>query len=397
MLLASIAITGLLMGVRYLGVLQPWELRAFDQLMQLRPHDMPDSRILVITVTEEDVKAQHAEKPQGSLSDKSLAQLLEKLEPYQPAAIGLDIYRDYAVGKDYPKLAERMHKSHRLVAVCKVSNPQGKSGVAPPPEVSSDNLGFSDILLDGDRVVRRHYLALTPPPLSACDASYALSVQLALRYLYDKGVELKFPAKDTWQLGKLKFKPLETHTGGYQGIDHRGHQILLNYRSSPSPDAIAPQITLTDVLGGKFNPAIVKDKIVLIGTTAKSYEDYSLTPYIYQGRSQTIPGVMLQAQMVSQLVSAVLDGRPLLWSWPLWGEVIWVWGWSVTGGLLALYLRRPSYLVLAVGVGFVVLYSSASILLIVLGCWIPLVPATLALAGNNIILSTCFNSLSKQK
>ncbi len=384
MLLTSMAITGLLMGVRYLGVLQPLELKAFDQMLQLRPPEIPDPRLLIVTVTEADVQAQQSENLRGSLSDKSLAQLLEKLEPYQPAAIGLDIYRDYGVGKDYPKLAQRMQKSDRLVAVCRVSNPQtDTSGVAPPPEVSVDRLGFSDILLDADNVVRRHYLALTPPPSSSCNASYALSVQLALRYLYTKGIKLQFTQEGAWQLGKLKFKPLEAHTGGYQGIDSRGHQILLNYRSSPSPKEIASQITLRQVLEGKLNAPAVKDKIVLIGTTAESFRDYSLTPYTFQGKLQTIPGVILQAQMVSQLLSAALDERTLLWSWSIWGEVIWVWGWSVIGGLLAWYWRRPSYLGLAVGVGFVVLYSSASVLLISLGCWVPLVPAALALAGTS--------------
>ncbi len=221
MAVASVAITGLLMGVRYLGVLQPLELKAFDQLMQLRPVEKPDSRLLVITVTEEDVRSQQAEKPRGSLSDKYLSQLLEKLERYQPAAIGLDIYRDYAVDNNYPKLTKQIQNS-RFVAVCQVRSPKDKLGVAPPPEVDSENSGFSDILLDDDNVVRRHYLALTPPPGSVCNASYALSVQLALRYLYNKGIKLQFTQNGAWQLGKLKFKPLEAHTGGYQGIDASG-------------------------------------------------------------------------------------------------------------------------------------------------------------------------------
>ncbi len=397
-LMASMAITGLLMGVRYLGVLQPLELKALDQLMQLRPSEIPDSRLLVITVTEEDVRSQQSEKPRGSLSDKALAQLLEKLEPYQPAAIGLDIYRDYEVDKDYPQLAKRMHTSDRLVAVCKVSNPRtGKSGVSPPPEVPSDRLGFSDILLDTDNVVRRHYLALTPPPFSVCNASYALNVQLALRYLYNQGIKLEFTQDGAWQLGKLKFKPLEAHTGGYQGIDALGHQILLNYRYSRSPEAIAPQITLGQVLAGKLNAAAVKDRIILVGTTAQSFRDYSLTPYTVQGKSQTIAGVILQAQMVSQLLSAALDGRALLWSWSIWGEVIWVWGWSVTGGLLAWYLRRRGYLVLAVGVGFVALYGSSLMLLISFGCWVPLVPTALALGGSSIVVFGFVNSSSNLK
>ena len=37
------------------------ELRAFDQLMRLRADEKPDSRLLVVTITEEDVQAQNQE------------------------------------------------------------------------------------------------------------------------------------------------------------------------------------------------------------------------------------------------------------------------------------------------------------------------------------------------
>ncbi|MCC5669524.1 CHASE2 domain-containing protein [Nostoc sp. CHAB 5784] len=399
LLLISMAMTGILTGVRYLGVLQPLELSAFDQLLRLRPPEKPDSRLLIVTVTEEDVQAQKQDKPQGSLSDKSLAQLLEKLETYQPQVIGLDIYRDYPVGKDYPALAERMRKSDRFVGVCQLSDSQaGKLGVKPPPEVSPKSLGFSDIAVDSDNVVRRHLLALTPSPSSPCTAPYALSVQLALRYLYAKGIKLQFTPDGAWQLGKLTFKPIEAHTGGYQGIDAFGHQILLNYRSSGSLEAIAPRITLQQVLTGKLNANAVKDKIIIIGTTAETYRDYWLTPYTTpQGKLQAIPGVFLQAQMVSQLLSTALDGQPLLWTWPLWGEVIWVWGWSFLGGLLTANLHRFTYLSLAGGIAIISLYASCFIFFIVYSCWVPLIPAMLALGGNSLMVTTYLNIKFKNK
>lgn len=390
----TIAVTGLLLGIRYLGMLQSWEIKAFDYLMQMRPHELQDSRLLVVKVTEEDVKAQKSEPRRGSLSDKYLAQLLEKLAVHQPAAIGLDIYRDYPASKDYPELAKRMQQSN-FVGICKVSNSEGKFGVAPPPEASQDYLGFSDILADEDSVVRRHYLALDPPPSSPCNTPYAFSVRLALNYLGKKGIKLKFTPEGLWQLGKLKFKPLENHTGGYQRIDASGHQILLNYRSSPSPDKIVRQISVGDVLAGKLNPSAVKDKIIIIGTTAETFKDYSLTPYNIRGKSRIIPGVVLQAQMVSQLLSAVLDERPLIWTWSIWGEVIWIWGFSLTGGLIAFYLRKPIYLVIAVGTGLTIVYLSSLILLSSSGCWVPLVPAGLAFLGSNLIVKTSQKSLSQ--
>ncbi|MCF2146378.1 CHASE2 domain-containing protein [Desmonostoc muscorum LEGE 12446] len=383
----SIVIIPLLMGVRYFGLLQSWELMAFDHLLRLRPQERPDSRILVITVTEEDVQAQSRDR-RGSLSDEALGKLLAKLETYQPRVIGLDIYRDYAVQPAYPELTAQMKKSDRFVAVCQVSDPQTtKPGIKPPPEVAADALGFSDIVIDADNVVRRHLLALTPPPSSPCTAPYALSVQLTLRYLYDKGIKLQFTADDAWQLGKLTFKPIETHTGGYQSIDALGHQILLNYRSFSNLEAIAPRITLQQALAGQLQADTVKDRIVLIGTTAESFRDYSLTPYASsQGKPQEIAGVFLQAQMVSQLLSAALDSRPLLGTWHIWGEVMWVWGWAIVGGLLTIYLRQVIYFSLAVGAAFLTLYIFCLILLILYSCWVPLVPAAIALGGSAVIL-----------
>lgn len=53
------------MGVRSQGLLQTWELQAFDTLMRSlsvasavsRPQEKPDPRILVVTVTETDVRS----------------------------------------------------------------------------------------------------------------------------------------------------------------------------------------------------------------------------------------------------------------------------------------------------------------------------------------------------
>ncbi len=399
MLFVSVAIAGLVMGVRYVGVLQSLELKAFDQVLRLRPDETPDPRLLVIAVTEDDVEAQAQEQRRGSLSDKALAKLLETLEAYRPQVIGLDIYHDYPVQKDYPALVKRMQQTHNLVSICRVSDPEAKkSGIAPPPEVSPRRSSFSDIVLDPDNIVRRHLLALTPPPSSPCVADYAFSVQVALHYLASQGISLQFTPEGYWQLAKTIIKPLEVHTGAYQKIDAWGHQILLNYRSYRSPKDIAPQITLKEVLAGHLHADTVKDKIVLIGTTAESFRDYSLTPYKTNlGSSEEIPGVMLQAQMISQLLSTVLDGRPLLWSWSVWEETIWVWGWSLVGSLLAWYLGRLGYFYLGITVAIACLYGICLIILIQLGGWLPLVPSVLALVGSGGTIAFYKASLTRQE
>jgi CHASE2 domain-containing sensor protein len=91
-----------------------------------------------------------------------------------------------------------------------------------------------------------------------------------------------------------------------------------------------------------------------------------------------LPGVLVQAHMVSQILSAVLDRRPLLWIWPDWAEGLWIVGWSVFGGIIAWCLRSPFYLGLVLGALFLILYGSCSGSLMV-GLWVPFIPVALAL------------------
>ena len=52
----SLGVTVLVLGARELGWLQRWELRAYDQMMLLRPPESQDNRIVLVTVTEKDLQ-----------------------------------------------------------------------------------------------------------------------------------------------------------------------------------------------------------------------------------------------------------------------------------------------------------------------------------------------------
>ncbi|MCC5660811.1 CHASE2 domain-containing protein [Nostoc sp. XA010] len=391
-LLMSVMLTISVLGVRQVGGLQTWELQAYDQLMRSRPQEKQDPRLLIVTVTEEDFQLPEQKERRGSLSDLALTQLLEKLAHFQPKAIGLDIYHDQPSQRNQASLATRLKIDDRLFAICKVQElTKDRLGISPPLGVPLERQGFSDIIPDSDRVLRRHLLAMQPADVtSPCTARYALNAQLAFHYLEAKGISAQYTDGDL-QLGNVIFKRLQPQMGGYQQADTGGYQILLNYRSfQNSPGEIAPRVTLTDVLRGKVNAEQVKDRIVLIGTTAQSFRDYSPTPYMTeQGFSEEIPGVILQAQMVSQLVSAVMDGRPLISVLPVWGEVLWVWSWSVVGGAISIagsVAIAPSdrsrlYLVLAGGGVLGVLYVFC-LILFYQGIWVPLVPSALVLVAT---------------
>lgn len=381
-LLSSLVVTALVMTVRNVGLLQPWELQTFDQFLRSRPAEPIDPRFLIVTITEDDFQLPEQRHRQGSLSDLALGNLLNQLEPHQPRAIGLDVYRDLPTDQD--RLADRMRQSKGLFAICKVRDSSSNHpGIAPPPEVPGERQGFSDVVEDSDGVLRRHLIAMQLPAASPCTTPYALSAQLAFHYLAAEGIAAQYTSDGNLQLGNVVFQRLQPRTGGYQQIDTWGYQILLNYRVHRSPLDIAPTVTLKEVLAGKVAPDLVKDRIVLIGVVAESAHDYIVTPYsIGQSVYQKMPGVIVQAQMVSQLISAVKDGRSLLRAWPAWGEAIWILGWAIMGSSLASRWRSsPLRLLLATSVALMAL-SLLCFGFLIHGIWIPFVPAALVCIGT---------------
>ncbi|MEM7062596.1 MAG: CHASE2 domain-containing protein [Cyanobacteria bacterium P01_B01_bin.77] len=377
--------TAAVVALRLLGGLQSAELAALDWLMRLRPAEGADPRLLVVTIGEVDIQSQPAER-RGSLSDGTLATLLDTLNQHQARVIGLDIYRDYPVDANYPTLATRLRQGENLVGVCKSSDRDvDPVGVAPPPELDEAFVGFSDFIDDSDGVVRRQLVALEADPASSCTTPYAFSARLAFIYLQDDGVTASFNQAGNLVLGEATFPRLRDRSSGYQPIDAGGYQTLLNYRAIPTPSKIADQVSLTQVLTGQVNPAAIRDRIVLIGVTANSITDDWATPYGASSSDKTA-GVFVQAQMTSQLISAALGERPVLRVWPFVGDILWIGFWAMVGWRVMLIRQLRWRLVLA-GAGLALLLGGG-LLLLTGGIWVPLVPAALTLVGSGLGIAT---------
>ena len=388
----SIAIALLIIGIRYLGWIQPMELQAFDRLMTRRPLEIKDPRLLIVTIDEKDIQYQNQKgmPMRWSFSDVAFLQLLQKLEQYQPRTIGLDIYRDFAVNPLYPELAKRLAEDERLFALCKVPSPQDgdSNGNSPPPEVSPSRLGFSDFVSDDIEIIRRHLLHLTPSVTSPCAAEYAFNFQLAAHYLEQEGFNVKVTPQGELKISDVVLHRLTSHSSGYQNIDATGYQILLNYRSLRSPIEIARQVSLRDILNDQINPEsakLIQDNIVIIGDITTSGKDSWGTSYSHQAiaAEKQVPGVTLQANMVSQILSAVLDRRPLIWWWSTWAESWWILLWSIIGGVLAWCLRSPLYLGLATS-SVILLLFTCCLAMLIQALWIPLIPPLLALTVTQL-------------
>ncbi|MEK0177957.1 MAG: CHASE2 domain-containing protein [Oscillatoriales cyanobacterium] len=399
-LIASAAVTLSLIGARQLGILESVELAAYDQMVRWRPDESPDSRLLIVGITESDIQR----LKQWPISDRKITEILQKLEKLQPRVIGLDVLRDVPQGEGRDQLAKFLRRSDRTIGVCLVTDGTVDSpGTPPPPGIPKDRIGFADFGVDSGGIVRRALLFMKPPAMETnyhttekhlCNDNsqvlFSFNLQLALRYLQTQKIYPKLAKDQSLWLGKKQFKKLEPNDGEYQNVDVRGYQILINYRSRSK---VANQVKLTDVLAGKINPNLVKDKIVLIGYTTETVKDFFYTPYSAgKDKNQFMPGIVTHAQVVSQILSAVLDDRPLFWFWPEWLEILWISGWSIVGGTLAWRITHPTRLILTF-VGMLGVCCITSFGIFWLGGWVPMATPALALVvtGGSIVLADRFN------
>ncbi|MGK7929151.1 MAG: CHASE2 domain-containing protein [Spirulina sp.] len=366
--ISVLIVTGNLLGLRQLGVFEGMDLSLHDRMMQWSDRARGDSRLVFVTITEEDLRSLQ----KWPISDRVLANVLARLQSFQPRAIGLDVYREFPVEPGHAELVEQFKKPN-LITIRSIDI---LAGTPPPPASPPDQHGFNDIAIDPDSVARRNLMFADSKDSGVL---FSFSLRLALLYLAD--LEIFPQASEThpqyMQLGETVFYRLDPMSGGYRNVDAAGYQIFLKYRTARD---LAREISLTDVLEGQLEGDWIEDKIVLIGSSAPSLQDRLLTPYspILPGDGK-MPGVVVHGQMVSQILDAATGKQPLVWFWPEWAEILWLLGWSLCGGLVGWQFRHPLSLSIAVGLGLGALVGTCFTLFNA-SAWIPLAAPALGFA-----------------
>ncbi len=389
--IAAPTVAGIVIGLRWAGWLQELELAALDQFFRWRPAEAVDSRIVIVEINEQDIQ----KLGNWPLSDHQLAQLLKLLKQQQPRAIGLDLYRDLPVEPGHQELVEVFKSTPNLIGIRKVVGDKLGTAVNPPPILHKlDQIGANDWVVDSDSKVRRSVLSVGTP--SGDIPSF--STILALTYLEAEGITLEQvdEAGTQYRLGKAIFTRFNKHDGGYVRTDAGGFQILCNFRNLRQG---FQRISLTDVLEGRISKdwgrdaasATLAGRIVLIGVTAESAADHFFTPYS-RGLVNQSTGVEIHADVVSQILSAALEGRPLIQVWSEPWEILWIVAWTVVGAILTwrqryrggVTGRSPVKVVSLILVGGSLVGGCYWAFL--QGWWIPVIPPILGLTGSAIAI-----------
>jgi adenylate cyclase len=362
------AIAGLVILLRYAGGFQTLEWMALDRFFQLRPPLPVETRITLVAIDEPDLQRLGV----LPISDQVLAQTIQILKQHQPRLIGLDLYRDLPVEPGAAALKEVFQTTPNLIGITKSA--AEKVG-APKDLLQRDRIGFVDQVIDEDGTVRRALLSLRDQNKQT---RLSLALKLALEYLATEQITPRpILNSKNMQIGKAVLVPFRSHDGGYVRANAGGFQILLNFQGDAQK---FETISLTDVLSNRFTPAVIRDRIILIGQTAESVNDFFQTPYNNQitGGSNQMSGVVLHANIISHLLRAAIADQSTIKTWSESIEILWILVCSGIGASLAWRLRLPGKIVLAVLVavtGLILLTYTAFLW----GWWLPLIPAAVGL------------------
>ncbi len=378
-LLTSSGVAACVIALRLSGFWQASELGAFDTLFNLRPAAPVDARIVIIGIDEADLRR----VGKWPIPDHVMVRLLKTLQSYKPRVVGLDIYRDLPVEPGHTELLQTYRTFPNLIGIEQIKDKANASVAAPPVLADRDQVGFNNLVFDVDGKVRRSLLYWTTDGKS--HQSFALTI--ALTYLATANITPQAAASDHryLQLGKATFHRFESDDGAYVHADDGGYQILANLQG---PSGTFPTVSMADVLAGRVHPERLRDRIVLVGSTAVSLKDFFQTAYSsgrFASSPQPTAGVELQANFISQIINAAFHDNTAFYLWAKPWDWLWIFGWSWIGAALSWRLRplhKAAFTILLAAIGL----SGICYLAFLFGWWLPLVTPLAALAGSALVI-----------
>jgi CHASE2 domain-containing sensor protein len=389
-------ILGLIILVRLSGLLQVQEWMAFDSFARSCPSQGRESSVVIVGIDEADLSFVGG----YPIPDQALATALRNLQGYHPIAIAIDLVRDQPVEPGHSALVQALQTMPNLVGAEVAFNVNPALNVKPPPGLPPERVGFTDVIVDGDGKLRRSLLARST---SNGEMKDSLVLRLAQIHLAKHGITFNLDnsqpvanrVSHSLRFGATVLPHFEPNTGGYVQADAKGNQLLLNFCGTSK---VVRSLSLKDVLQKNVAPEWIQDHVVLIGMIASSIRDIFFTAALQEPlnshpaqlqmpANQVIYRVEAHAQMVHQIINAVLKQHPLITSWAEPWEYLWIAAWGFLGLAFGLVLQSPWKSLLSLAIASLALIMFCHMLLQVMGWWLPLVPTLLALCGCGLSAS----------
>ena len=376
-------------GLRSTGFLQFVELATYDVYLRLTERQtVREPRVVLVQTVEEDIQ-KLAEWP---LSDSHMVEVLEKLLAYEPRAIGVDLYRDIPVPPGTDDLNKLLIRDKRIFIIEKFGDDSSQHVAGPAVLRGTEQIGFADVVVDDDGVVRRGLLYLDDGE----NFSVSLSLRLALAYLAEEGIVPRAGEPDPAhvRLGEVTLRPFESNDAVYENTDARGYQYLLDYRGGAER---FQTYSLVDVLEGRANPDLIKGNVVIVGVNAESVKDEFLTPYDrFTRRGQATAGIAVHAYEVSQLLRTALDGDEPISFLSDRFENLWILLWGMAAALVGRVARSSLRFSLFMVSGLLLLVG-ATYAAFVINWWLPVAPVVVTWLTSAGLVTAFLSGREKQE
>lgn len=171
--------------------------------------------------------------------------------------------------------------------------------------------------------------------------SKAFSFEILQRYFDTNTEEKRVPLKLQWSVYPFEWTK-ENIQAPYSSAHAR--DIFINYLPN---GAKFQEISFVDVYNGNYNPDLVKDKIILIGSTATALYDKFNTPRGIQD------GIFVHANMIN----TVLNQKYIV-EVERWKELVMLFALTFLLVLFTLYAKNRVFQFLFLLVGFIVLFGA---------------------------------------
>ncbi len=300
------------------------ELKSLDLRTLSRGERSPAGNVVIATIDEKSL----SELGRWPWPRATIAKLIDTLKKYEVKVVGMDIVFAESENTD-PILAESIknagnvtlgyffHTTEQEIAhlnkeaaqkcadnisyskyqiVQFTGNPDesvlpnacaAASNVGPLSDVA-ENSGYFNCFPDSDGTIR-----WSPLVIKFRDDFYPpLSISALLQYM-------------DWPMIVLKMGGFGVESIQIEDIDiptDESGRMLINYLG---PAKTFPHYSIIDIISNRLDPALFKDKIVLVGATATGIYDLRVTPF-----STTYPGVEIHATVIDNVLSQNFLKRP---------------------------------------------------------------------------------------